>query len=461
MNNDLELWKKATEHLKGILNPDVFSRWIEIMSPVAIKNNCFILNVENDFYQDWIEKNYKSFILDALTVAGAPIGLTVKIEVLASNPDLQSPPPKPEPHPEPPKKPRKKASNLLASPLNPTFTFENFVTGPSNSFAHAAAMGVSQAPGRAYNPLFIHGPTGIGKTHLMQAVGHLILQKPGMSVCYVSSETLLNEYIDALRNRTIIDFRNRYRRADVLLVDDIQFLGGKDNIQEEFFHTFNALKDAGKQIIVTCDVPPQDLKGIEPRLISRFEGGGGMPVEIENPKFETRLAILEYKNSLAPVQLNKEILTFIAHNIESNVRSLEGALMRTVAFASLNSNLVITTDMLKVILKDQLNDEYKKDLTCDEIQRAVVSHFELRIVDMSSKTRTQAVAEPRQIAMFLCRKLTRLSLPEIAQRFDKEHPTVSHACKKIQNRIQVDNDLLNSIKQIVQALGRDPSSINL
>jgi chromosomal replication initiator protein len=262
-----------------------------------------------------------------------------------------------------------------------------------------------------------------------------------------------------LWKKTIVDFRNRYRRADVLLVDDIQFLGGKDSIQEEFFHTFNALFDAHKQIIMTSDLPPKNLKGLEPRLVSRFEWG--MVTEIESPDFETRLAILRYKNSLGKTQLHDDVLTFIAHNIKSNVRSLEGALTRTVASVLLNKNLAITIDEVRTLLKDLLSNEQQKDISCDEIQRAVASRFELRMTDMSSKKRTQIVAEPRQIAMYLCRKLTRLSLPEIAQIFGKEHPTVSHACKKIQNRIQVDSDLLNSVKQIVLTLGRDPSSINL
>ncbi|MCL1887751.1 MAG: chromosomal replication initiator protein DnaA, partial [Kiritimatiellaeota bacterium] len=414
----MELWQRASGYLRGVLNPDVFSRWIETIHPASVQGNCFVLNVDNDFYQDWLEKNYKGFIMDALTVAGAPEGLTVRFAVAASG----APPP-PPPRAEPPAKKThpKKAGAMLASPLNPTFTFENFVTGPSNSFAHAAAIGVSQAPGRAYNPLFIHGQTGIGKTHLMQAVGHRILQSPGMSICYVSSETLLNEYIEALKNRTIVDFRNRYRRTDVLLVDDIQFLGGKDSIQEEFFHTFNALFDAHKQIIMTSDLPPKSLKGLEPRLVSRFEWG--MVTEIESPDFETRLAILRYKNSLAKVQLNDEALTFIAYNIKSNVRSLEGALTRTVAFASLNNTLVITVDILKALLKDQLNEERQKDITCGEIMRATANCFDLRMTDMSSKKRTRMIATPRQVAMFLCRKLTRSSLPEIAQAFGKTHGT--------------------------------------
>jgi chromosomal replication initiator protein len=459
MNNDLVLWQQAIEHLKSVIkSKDLFERWIEIIKPVAIRDNCFYLTVENDFYQDWLDKNYKSLILTALQASGAPLELKIKFDVVHPC-DGVLPMDQRLIEPEPPQKRPRQKSTILASPLNPIFTFENFVTGPANNFAHAAALGASQAPGRAYNPLFIHGQTGIGKTHLMQAVGHSILKKPGMSVCYVSSETLLNEYIDALQKRTIVDYRNRYRRADVLLVDDIQFLGGKDSIQEEFFHTFNALFDSHKQIIMTSDVAPQKLKSLEPRLVSRFEWG--MVTEIECPDFETRLAILRYKLSLTRVKLPGDVLTFIADNIKSNVRSLEGALKRTIAFADLNSTLLLTTDMLRTLLKDQLSNERQKDITPDEIQRIVVDYFDLRMADMSSKKRTRMLAAPRQIAMFLCRKLTMLSLPEIAQSFGKTHATVVHACKTIQDRLQIESELRNSVKHLVHLLGRDSSFINL
>jgi len=459
MNSDLVLWQQATEHLKSVIkSKDLFERWIEIINPDAIRDNCFYLTVENDFYQDWLDKNYKSVILTALQASGAPADLKIKFAVVLPSEDISLTEQHLRPPDPPQKKPRQK-STMLASALNPIFTFENFVTGPANNFAHAVALGASQAPGRAYNPLFIHGQTGIGKTHLMQAVGHSILKKPGMSVCYVSSETLLNEYIDALQRRTIVEFRNRYRRADVLLVDDIQFLGGKDSIQEEFFHTFNALFDAHKQIIMTSDVAPQKLKSLEPRLVSRFEWG--MVTEIESPDFETRLAILRYKLSLTPIKLPSDLLTFIADNIKSNVRSLEGALNRTIAFAELNSSLVITTDMMRSLLKDQLSNERQKDITPDDIQRIVVDYFDLRMADMSSKKRTRMLAAPRQIAMFLCRKLTLLSLPEIAQCFGKTHATVVHACKTIQDRLQIESELRKSVKHIVHLLGRDSSFINL
>lgn len=464
--NAPELWAKACEHLKSVLNSDVYARWIDIIKPVAIQDSRFVLNVDNDFCQTWLEDNYQDFIVDALRSAGAPgdLGIRFVVKTFDAPPDL-SPADQPplqlrhEPKPAAGKKRHRVSGGAIASPLNPSFTFENFVTGPSNSFAHAAALGVSQSPGRAYNPLFIYGQTGIGKTHLMQAVGHRVLQSPGMTVSYVSSETLLNEYVEALKNRTTMEFRNRYRSTDLLLVDDIQFLAGKDSLQEEFFHTFNALYDAHKQIIMTSDLPPRELKGLEPRLVSRFEWG--LVTEIESPDFETRLAILRYKQSLTKVRLADDLLTFIADNIKSNVRSLEGALTRAISFASLNSQMSLTIDMLRNLLKDQLNDERQKDLSFDDIQRMVADFFDLRMTDMSSKRRPRSLSAPRQVAMFLCRKLTRSSLPEIANSFGKTHATVVHACKTIQDRIQVEPELRDSVREITRKLGRDPATFHL
>lgn len=459
--NAFELWKKACAHLKRALHDDVYLRWIETIKPSSICDNQFILHVDNDFCQTWLENHYQQVIEEALLSAGAPQGFSVRFEVEERDPanlkaELEATMPKPDLKQIPSKRRRAKqpVANGNGSPLNSAFTFENFVTGPSNSFAHAAALGVSQSPGRAYNPLFIYGQTGIGKTHLMQAVGHRVLQSPGTNVSYVSTETLLNEYIESLAKRTTTDFRNKYRKTDVLLVDDIQFLAGKERLQEEFFHTFNVLYDARKQIIMTSDLPPRELSGLEPRLVSRFEWG--LVTEIESPDFETRLAILRYKQTLTKVGLHEDLLTFIADNIKSNVRSLEGALTRAVSFASLNPETPMTLDVLRNLLKDQLNDERQKELSFEDIQRMVADYFDLRLADMTSKRRTRSIAAPRQVAMFLCRKLTRSSLPEIAKAFDKTHATVVHACKTIQDRIQVEDELRNSVHEITRKLGRDP-----
>lgn len=463
--NAPELWTKACEHLKGVLNSDVYSRWIEIIKPGDIQDNRFILRVDNDFCKTWLEDNYQNVILDALRTAGASPELSLRFTVESSDSPTEELPKavKPEPKTEYGSKRRQKSGgNASANPLNPNFTFEGFVTGPSNSFAHAAALGVSQSPGRAYNPLFIYGQTGIGKTHLMQAVGHRVLQSKAtadMSVSYVSSETLLNEYIESIKNRTTIKFREKYRNVDVLLIDDIQFLAGKESIQEEFFHTFNVLYDAHKQIIMTSDMPPQKMTGLEPRLVSRFEWG--LVTEIESTDFETRLAILRYKQSTSKVPLADEILTFIANNITSNVRSLEGALTRVISFSSLHNHGTLTIDNLRNLLKDLLNEERQKDLSFDDIQRMVATYFDLRMTDMSSKRRPRSVSAPRQIAMFLCRKLTRSSLPEIANSFGKTHATVVHACKTIQDRIQVEDELRNTVREITRKLGRDPATFQI
>jgi len=460
-SNDMELWQKACAYLQGVLNADVFARWIETIRPVAIQNNCFVLNVDNDFYQDWLEENYKELVLEALAVVGAPTGLTVRFEVLApAAPKVET---RAEPPPAP-KKPRVKIGKLLANPLNPAFTFEHFVTGPSNYLTHITAMKVSLAPGQAHNPLFIYGQTGIGKTHLMQAIGHQIIHSLGMSVCYVSSETYVNEYVEALQKGALqkgalTDFRNRYRRADVLLVDDIQFFCGKSGSQEEFFHTFDVLHNNYKQIIMTSDVPPQSLKNLAPRLISRFEWG--VATEIESPDFETRLAILRHKNSQASVQLHDDALAFIAQNIKSNVRSLEGALTRIRIFVSHHKDPAISTDTLRTILKDQLNEERKNDITGEEIIQAVIGRFDVRKTDMSCKKRTRTIVTPRQVAMFLCRTLTQLSSTEIGHLFDRTHATVLHDCDIIHGRLQVEKDLLEIVRQLVRELGRDPSSIKL
>jgi chromosomal replication initiator protein len=458
--NASELWTKACEHLtRALESGDVYSRYIDPLKPISIEDDRFVLHVDNDFLRDWIENNYRHVILDALRAAGAPATLAVRFVVDSADPAPEKAarpePPKPAPAPKRRAKNNTQASGTL---LNPTFTFENFVTGPSNSFAHAAALGVSQSPGRAYNPLFIYGQTGIGKTHLMQAVGHRILQSPGASVVsYVSLETLLNEFIESIQKRTTVQFREKYRNADVLLVDDIQFLQGKDSLQDEFFHTFNVLYDARKQIIMTSDLPPQKLSGLAPRLVSRFEWG--LVTQIESPDLETRLAILNYKQTQTNVRLRDDLLTFIAENIKSNVRSLEGALTRAVSYSALNPDEPLTVDALRKLLKDQLNDERQKDLSFDEIQRMVADYFDLRMTDMSSKRRPRSVAAPRQIAMFLCRKLTQSSLPEIANSFGKTHATVVHACKTIQDRMQVEPELKDSIREITRKLGRDPVSV--
>jgi chromosomal replication initiator protein len=321
----------------------------------------------------------------------------------------------------------------------------------SNSFAHAATLAVAQAPARAYNPLFIYGDVGLGKTHLMQAIGHHVLTTACANVAYVTCEAFVNEYIDALQNRGLVQFRRKYRHTDVLLIDDIHFLASKERMQEEFFHTFNALFDAHKQIVMTSDRPASEITGLEQRLVSRFEWG--LVTELEHPDLETRIAILRHKMAQAKIALAPELIAFIAENIRSNVRRLEGALVRAVSYASLTGK-ILTVENLKYLLRDTLDQEKDEELSFTQIQRAVAEYYDVRVADMASKRRPRSVAMPRQVAMYLCRRLTRSSLPDIANAFSKTHATVLHAYRQIDSRMDVESDLRKDVQTISEKLGK-------
>jgi len=444
-----DLWSKACKHLQEVLRPDVYLRWIAVIEPHSLTDNTLTLAVDNDFYQTWLEDNYLPLIKKALTAAsdsGAEINVAIMIVPRAAA--------KPEPVVPPKKTLRERLTrHLRPEPvLNPKYTFETFVVGPSNNFAHAASLAVAQAPARAYNPLFIYGGVGLGKTHLMQAIGHHVLTTSRATVCYISSEALLNEYIDSLQNRSLVQFRKKYRSVDLLLIDDIHFLAGKERMQEEFFHTFNTLFDAHKQIVMTSDRPASEITGLEKRLVSRFEWG--LVTELEPPDLETRIAILRHKMAQSQITLPDEFVLFIAENIRSNIRRLEGALVRTVSYASLTGQQ-LTSESLKYLLRDTLEQEQLADLTFDSIQRAVAEHYDIRIADMTSKRRPQSIAVPRQVAMYLCRRLTRASLPDIANAFSKTHATVLHAYKTIDHRMGTDTDLKNGVGRIAEKLGKN------
>jgi chromosomal replication initiator protein len=438
--------------MQAALPPDIYSRWIEVIQPAEWTDEKLTLAVDNDFYQTWLEEHYLPVIRQAVSsVTGSEdvrIGFTVKAR------DVERPPARPAPAAEPRRSVRETLSprpRQDSVALNPRYTFDSFVIGPSNHFAHAACMAVAQSPARAYNPLFIYGGNGLGKTHLMQAIGHHGLAHARATVCYLSSEALLNEYIHALQDRTLIQFRKKYRTVDLLLIDDIHFLAGKERIQEEFFHTFNALFDAHKQIVMTSDRPASEITGLEQRLVSRFEWG--LVTELEQPDLETRIAILRNKQAQAAIHLPDEILVFIAENIRSNIRRLEGALTRAISYAALTRQ-PLTIESLKHLLRDTLNQEKQDELSFDTIQRTVAEHFDVRLTDMSSKRRPRDVAVPRQVAMYLCRRLTRASLPEIANAFGKTHATVLHAYRAIDQRMDVDGELQQHVSRISQKLGR-------
>jgi len=440
------LWTKACKHLREVLRPDVFSRWIAVIEPVALVDDELTLAVDNDFYQTWLEDNYLPLIKDAVSSVSAA---DFKISFSLKQPD----PAKTEAPAQKKKTIRERfsRSTQFRPTLNPKFTFDEFIVGPSNNFAHAASLAVAQAPARAYNPLFIYGGTGLGKTHVMQAIGHHALATSRASVCYVSSEAFTNEYIDALQTRTLVQFRKRYRNADLLLIDDIHFLAGKERMQEEFFHTFNTLFDAHKQIVLTSDRPASEITRLEQRLVSRFEWG--LVTELEPPDLETRIAILRHKQAQAQTSLPDDLILFIAQNIRSNIRRLEGALIRAVSYASLTGR-ELSVDTLKHLLRDALDEEQHEELTFDKIQRTVAEHYDIRLADMTSKRRPRTIAVPRQVAMYLCRRMTKASLPDIAGAFSKTHATILHAYRTIDNRMDADTELRRDIVTISQKLGR-------
>src|SRR6202040_2010662 len=322
----------------------------------------------------------------------------------------------------------------LGLSLNPRNTFESFVVGPNNQIAHAACLAVAQAPARTYNPLFIYGGVGLGKTHLMQAIGqYLWAKKKTSKVMYLSSELFINEFIDAIQHNTLVKFRKRYRQTDLLLIDDIQFLAGKERSQEEFFHTFNTLFDGHKQIVLSSDRPASEITNLEQRLVSRFEWG--LTAELQPPDIETRMAILRKKAQILNVQLSQEILEFLAQRVRTNVRRLEGALMRVASFVSL-SGREISRETVEQLLRDILQEEAKKTVTIDQIQKKVAEHFDVRLADMTSKRRPANIAFPRQVAMYLARRHTKASLNEIGDAFGgRDHGTVLHACKTVKDRM--------------------------
>lgn len=447
-----DLWRSSCVKLQEILHPDIFNRWIAVIQPVECSESTLVLAVDNDFYQEWLEENYLPLIKNAVT---ASAGEEFKIRfVIQPRPELQE-----QSLEDKKEKPRRKtirerlgiSSKQISSPLNAKYTFDEFIVGPCNNFAHAACLAVAQAPARAYNPLFIYGSNGLGKTHLMHAIGHHILSDARASVRYISCETMLNEYIAALQGQSMQEFRKAYRNTDILLIDDIHFLAGKNALQEEFFHTFNALFDARKQIVMTSDRPATEIARLEKRLVTRFEWG--LVTEIEPLDLETRIAILRHKMDNMKATLPDEIINFIAENVRSNVRPIEGALVRAISYASLTGR-PLTIDSLKHLLRDTLENEKQEEITFDVIQRTVAEHYDVRLSDMTSKRRPREVAAPRQLAMYLCRKMTRSSLPDIANAFRKTHATILHACKTVENRMDVDPELRDEVRNISTKLGK-------
>ncbi|MCX6997842.1 MAG: chromosomal replication initiator protein DnaA [Kiritimatiellaeota bacterium] len=443
--NCARIWAQACGYLAEKLPKDVFDRWIAVIDARALEANTLILTVANDFYQSWLEENYLPLIRQAMaSVCSQELNIVFRVDAARTTPAAARPAAGAE------ERPALKSKTEPA--FNAKYTFDSFVVGPSNSFAHAASLAVAQSPAMAYNPLFLYGGSGLGKTHLMQAIGQYVSQQQTRArVAYTSCEAFFNDYVESLQRKTSIQFRRKYRTMDVLLIDDVHFLAGKEGMQEEFFHTFNALYENRKQIVMTCDRPVNEIPGLEQRLLTRFQWG--QMTQLEQPDMETRMAILCKKQEEMKVKLPNEVLLFIAEHIRSNIRSLEGALIRVTSYASLLGHIP-SIEIVENQLRDILDQEQQRAITMESIQRAVAEQYDIRLGDMTSKQRPQAIAFPRQVAMYLCRDLTDHSLPAIGEAFGRNHATVLHACSLINTRMKTDPDLRQTLAVLRQRLGR-------
>ena len=454
------LWETVKCDFKSLFPEDVFHMWFEPVVCLETNEDVVTLGVPNEFASIWINDNYLDLITQRLRLVAGRL-VHVKLNTTGATPSATSQ--------------RAGADSALARSrasagatrkatrydergptaglLNPRNTFETFVVGSNSQMAHAAALAVAQSPAQAYNPLFLYGDTGLGKTHLMHAIGHAILRrKPDARVAYLSTEKFTNEFIQALQENSLTKFRQRYRQADVLLLDDVQFLANKERIQEEFFHTFNDLFEAGKQIVLSSDRRASEIQKLEARLVSRFEWG--LPADIQSPDVETRIAILRTKAAALKCDLPAPIINFIAQNITKNIRRLEGALIKVASYTALTSK-PIDLATAERLLHDVLMEQAQTILTIETIQKRVADHFQIRHSDMTSKRRPNNIAIPRQIAMYITRTLTKHSLQEIGDAFGgRDHGTVIHACKAVDNMMEQDATTRNSVEFLKNQLGR-------
>jgi len=438
MDKSLEtIWDEAREIMHDELMAVSFSTWIETIEPILIEGNTLILQTTGNLNRNVLETRYNDLIKNTIKhVAGKDflIKYIIPEENVINKNKMQK---------------NHHTDQFESTNLNPRYVFNEFVVGNSNRFAHAASLAVSETPAKAYNPLFIYGGVGLGKTHLMHAIGHYILsQNKDAKIYYVSSEKFTNELINSIKDDKNEAFRNKYRTVDVLLVDDIQFIAGKERTQEEFFHTFNALYEENKQIIVSSDRPPKEIPTLEDRLRSRFEWG--LITDIQPPDFETRIAILRKKSERDQVEIPNEVLEFIATRIKSNIRELEGALNRVIAYSTLTKREV-DISLANEALKDLISSAKSRKIDVDLIKATVAEYFNIKIEDFESKKRTRQIAYPRQIAMYISRELTDLSLPKIGEEFGgRDHTTVIHACDKINNDISVDYEFKQKIDTVIK-----------
>ncbi|MBB6098977.1 chromosomal replication initiator protein [Deinobacterium chartae] len=449
-NISQEIWSDVLDYVRKSISDVEYHTWFAHVRPLGVQGGELVLGVRNSFAQEWFRDHYLDLLENALRHLGAQHP-KVSFQVLPAVQDAMILPEPREPEPRSARAgtPAAPAGDNLRKNLNPKYVFEHFVVGPNNNLAHAAAVAVAESPGRAYNPLFIYGDVGLGKTHLMHAVGHYVSERhPEMRIEYVSTETFTNDLINAIREDRMTAFRNRYRSIDLLLVDDIQFLAGKERTQEEFFHTFNALHENHKQIILSSDRPPRDIQTLENRLRSRFEWG--LITDIQSPEFETRVAILKMNAEFRRINVPQDVLELIAKQVTSNIRELEGALMRVIAFASLNNVEITRAVAAKALFEVFTATEIHLEMR--DIVKAVADHYGMSVEVLKGSSRTRDVVVPRQIAMYLIRDMTTHSLPEIGQFFGRDHSTVLYTTQKLSEQIGKDSELSAAVQALRQRL---------
>jgi chromosomal replication initiator protein len=450
-----KLWAAAQEFLRAMLNnSEIYNLWFAPLRASALEGDAITLDVANEFSEVWLKDNYLDLLRNVISrAAGQPMEVTFHVtgagglarlseSTEGGGASVKEEAPNIERH-----------TSAKEISFNPKNTFDSFVVGNNNTFAHAAAIAVAQQPGKSYNPLFLYGGVGLGKTHLLHAIGqHVVSNKKGARVTYVSTEKFTNEFIDGIQNNQLVRFRRRYRQTDVFLIDDIQFLAGKERIQEEFFHTFNTLHEARKQIVLTCDRPASEIQNLEQRLVSRFEWG--LVTDLQPPDVETRLAILRKKEKAMGVELPEDIINFLAQRIRTNIRRLEGALVRVTSFASLTGKK-LSIEVVEGLLREILHEEGRFTISIDVIQKKVAEHYDIRLADMTSKRRPENIAFPRQIAMYLSRQMTESSLNTIGEAFGgRDHGTVLHACRLVKDRMQVDANVRQVVSYLEKQLMR-------
>ncbi|HZG84904.1 chromosomal replication initiator protein DnaA [Paenibacillus sp.] len=442
-NQPTQLWQNVLQLLQSRVSRPSFDTWLKSTKAAQLTESSLTICAPNNFAREWLENRYTRLIEAAvLECTGREIEIRIVTEEERESAGAAPPP-------QPPKRPVVPAEpvSVGGSMLNAKYTFETFVIGANNRFAHAASLAVAEAPAKAYNPLFLYGGVGLGKTHLMHAIGHYIAEhNPSARVLYISSEKFTNEFINAIRDNRGESFRNKYRNIDILLIDDIQFLAGKEQTQEEFFHTFNALHEERKQIVISSDRPPKEIPTLEERLRSRFEWG--LITDIQPPDLETRIAILRKKAKAENLEIPNEAMMYIANQIDTNIRELEGALIRVVAYSSL-INQDITVHLAAEALKDIIPSSRNRVITIQDIQQRVGEYYGMKTEDFKARKRTKNVAFPRQIAMYLSRELTDHSLPKIGEAFGgRDHTTVIHAHEKISSMLQTDQELYKILQAI-------------